>query len=152
MDFLDELERMAANASTAESLAFEDEVSPAQMARWQRLFNYSAYEAAQVIQAQRSDVTRDRISDEHWSLVSQQVEREGHDREAYGHRHQLRRMLQAESYQMDDMFVFRLGGLLDSAEKVMKVAGLDKKPVVVRGLGEQVRASFCCVDAGEEEN
>lgn len=42
--------------------------------------------------------------------------------------------------------LFRLGGLLDSAEKVKEIAGLEELPAVVDGQSEMGMAKFCLVD------
>lgn len=42
--------------------------------------------------------------------------------------------------------LIRLGGLLDSAEKVMEVAGLEDVPDVTEGMNEMGVARFCMVD------
>jgi hypothetical protein len=44
------------------------------------------------------------------------------------------------------MLLFRLGGLLDSAEKVKEIAGLDELPVVREGMSEMGIVNFCVVD------
>ena len=44
------------------------------------------------------------------------------------------------------MLLFRLGGLLDSAEKVKEVAGLEKLPRVVVGEGGMGIMKFCLVE------
>lgn len=44
------------------------------------------------------------------------------------------------------MLLFRLGGLLDSPEKVKEIAGLDKLPVVREGVSEIGVVKFCVVD------
>lgn len=143
MDPFFELERMAQNATATSNLA---PPSSAQLIQWQRLFNYTSAEAAALISTQRADITRDRISDLHWSLVTDAEEASGYDREAYEHRLQLRDLLQSQSLQSGDKFIFRLGGLLSSAEKVMEVAGLKGKPPVLKGETAVGEAEFCCVE------
>ena len=44
------------------------------------------------------------------------------------------------------MALFRLGGLLDSAEKVKEIAGLEKLPEVREGSNEMGMVKFCVVD------
>jgi hypothetical protein len=61
MDPFEELERMALNAATEA----ECEASPDDIVRWQRLFAYSYEQAADLIEKQKSDLTRQRISNEH---------------------------------------------------------------------------------------
>jgi hypothetical protein len=44
------------------------------------------------------------------------------------------------------MLLFRLGGLLDSAEKVKDVAGLHELPIVREGWNEMGPFKFCMVE------
>jgi len=44
------------------------------------------------------------------------------------------------------MLLFRLGGLLNTAEKVKEVADLDRVPVEQEGMSEMGTIKFCLVD------
>jgi hypothetical protein len=44
------------------------------------------------------------------------------------------------------MMLFRLGGPLDSPEKVKEIAGLNELPVVRKGWSEMGMMKFCAVD------
>jgi hypothetical protein len=44
------------------------------------------------------------------------------------------------------MLLFRLGGVLDSAEKVREIAGLKELPVVTEGSSEMGIIRFCVVN------
>jgi len=44
------------------------------------------------------------------------------------------------------MLLFRLGGLLNTAEKVKEVASLDRVPVEQEGMSEMGPVKFCLVD------
>jgi hypothetical protein len=44
------------------------------------------------------------------------------------------------------MLLFRLRGLLDSAEKVKDIAGLEEVPIVREGMSEMGVVKFCVVD------
>jgi hypothetical protein len=44
------------------------------------------------------------------------------------------------------MLLFRLGGLLDSPEKVMEIAGLNELPVVSEGMGSTGIMKYCLVN------
>lgn len=147
----EEVERMAQAADAADAVQAEEYPTDNQIARWRKLFKYTEHEAAMLIRAQRSDVTRTRITDEHWELVREEREAAGHDRETYEHEQQLRNVLRSQSAIIpsasgDPMFVIRLGGLLSTAEKVKEVAGLEEMPKVVNGMSEMGMASFCLVD------
>ncbi|KAF2675896.1 hypothetical protein K458DRAFT_447777 [Lentithecium fluviatile CBS 122367] len=146
-----EVERMA-QAASAQDEQLADEHSPGAMARWQRLFGYTPVEAMHLIKQQHEDVTRDRITDEHWVLVKEEQETAGYDREAYEHSLRLPDVFKDNSATIpttskdgQTMLLLRLGGLLDSAEKVKEVAGLERLPKVVEGQSEVGIKKFCVV-------
>jgi hypothetical protein len=96
-------------------------------------------------------VTRERISDDHWELIKAEKEAAGYDREAYEHSLQLKDVFRGQSAAIpapdgDLMLLFRLGGVLDSAEKVKEVAGMDEVPIVREGSSERGPVKFCVVD------
>ncbi|KAF2122117.1 hypothetical protein BDV96DRAFT_594043 [Lophiotrema nucula] len=148
----EELERMATAAGAADAQIADESPKPDAIARWQKLFNYNPMEASSIITAQRADLTRPRITDEHWDLVRAEKEAVGYDREAYEHSLQLGDILKKQSATIpmkgadgEVMFMFRLGGLLDSVEKVKEVAGLEEVPVEKEAWGEMGPAKFCFV-------
>ncbi|KAG4263728.1 hypothetical protein FPRO06_03360 [Fusarium proliferatum] len=76
MDLLDELESMAQAAS-----AFQDDnILQSTIARWQRLFGYSQAMAERKMTEHRSDPLRLTVSEDHWAVVRDRMEVEGHDR------------------------------------------------------------------------
>jgi hypothetical protein len=146
-----EVERMAQAASSIDALESETFPSDAQISRWQIIFHYTRREAFNMIKSQRSDLTRTRITDEHWELVREEKEKMGHDRETYEHALQLGNVLKSQSATIPGpdgelMYLFRLGGLLGSPEKVKEIAGLSAVPRVVEGESELGLAKFCVVD------
>jgi hypothetical protein len=78
MDLFEELERMALNAFEEREDEERYGPSPEWVSRWQKLFNYSAVEAANFIEEQRKDFSRNRISDEHWDFVQRDMEARGY--------------------------------------------------------------------------
>ena len=64
MDPFEELERMALNAE--EETVTEEQALGDHIERWQRPFNYSYADAIVHFKEQKSDLTRLRVSDEHW--------------------------------------------------------------------------------------
>lgn len=64
----DELQRLATNATSYDSVAGSDP-EPTEIKRWQSLFHYSRQEAYYLIKLQRDDINRTRISNDHWDLV-----------------------------------------------------------------------------------
>jgi hypothetical protein len=98
-------------------------------------------------------VTRERITADHWTLIKDEKEALGYDREAYEHSLQLPKVFKGQSATIPTngadgelMLLFRLGGLLDSPEKVKEIAGLDELPVVKEGRNEMGSVKFCVVD------
>ena len=82
---LEELNRLASSATAPDALSAFTFPSEEEIQKWQALFNYNYRDAASSIVAQRQDVTRERITDEHWELVREGKEKHGHDRETYEH-------------------------------------------------------------------
>jgi hypothetical protein len=100
-----------------------------------------------------SIVTRERITDDLWALIKDEKEALGYDREAYEHSLQLPKVFKGQSATIPTnggdgelMLLFRMGGLLDSAEKVKEIAGLEELPVVKAGMNERGIVNFCVVD------
>lgn len=96
-------------------------------------------------------VTRERISDDHWDLVKVEVEAAGYDRESYEHSLQLKSVFASQSASIPHpdgglVLLFRLGGLLNSPNKVQEVAGLEEPPVVQEGFSERGPVKFVMVD------
>jgi hypothetical protein len=168
----DELERMAMAASAGDAQIADQYPSSDTIERWMRLFGYSHEEAVRLIGDQRGDgmshlpsaqsvgvytnlstVTRDRITDDHWALIKDEKEAYGYDREAYEHSLQLPKVFKSQSASIPTtgadgglMLLFRLGGLLDSPEKVKEIAELEGLPVVKEGMSEMGVVKFCVVD------
>jgi hypothetical protein len=146
--YIAELERMAASVSVSNS---RPPPSQADINRWISLFNYTPEEAYSLITAHRADVTREPISPEHWELVRTDREPEGYDLEAYEHSLSLKSLLDSQTSVVHDKegnkwCVFRLRGLLASAEKVKEIAGLKEVPKVTKGQNESGEVDFCWVD------
>ncbi|KAI8939590.1 hypothetical protein NX059_003354 [Plenodomus lindquistii] len=152
----EELERMAraATAADAELAANATDTIPKETTdRWKKLFGYTYWEAVRLIEEQRSDVTRERITNDHWSLIKEEKEALGYDREAYEHSLQLPNVFKGQSASIptagaegEMMLLFRLGGLLDTPQKVKEIAGLKELPNVMEGWSELGPVKFCAVD------
>lgn len=154
-DSWDEVERMAQAATATDAIESESFPTDEQLERWQKLFKYTRREAFILIKAQRSDLTRTRIPDEHWALVKDEREAHGHDRETYEHSLQLGNVLKSQSATIpgvdgENMFLFRLGGLLGDVAKVKGVVGYE--PKVVEGQSELGIVNFCWVDEDGKDN
>ncbi|KAF2827439.1 hypothetical protein CC86DRAFT_455101 [Ophiobolus disseminans] len=149
----EEVERMAMAMSAEDAQIANQYPTPDTIECWKKLFRYSHMEAVRLIGDQRGDVTRERISDDHWALIKDEKEALGYDREAYEHSLQLPKVFKGQSATIPTasvdgglMLLFRLGGLLDTPEKVKQIAGLDGVPVVKGGMSEMGMVQFCVVD------
>jgi hypothetical protein len=112
----EELNRLADAACSPDALTAEHYPTETQITRWCTLFHYTRHEALNLIRAQRSDLTRTRITDEHWKLVREEREAAGHDRETYEHEQQLGDVLRSQSAVIpgvggENVVLFRLGGV-----------------------------------------
>ena len=92
-------------------------------------------------------------------MIKDEKEALGYDREAYEHSLQLPKIFKGQSATVpttgDDgelMFLFRLGGLLDSPEKVKDIAGLKELPLVRKAWSERGMVDFCVVDKEVQQN
>lgn len=74
---------MAVNA--ADECGVEFEPSEGEIQRWQTLFAYSYFEAAEHIKNQKSDYSRYRVLNVHWGLFRSEKEVQGYSRDAYEH-------------------------------------------------------------------
>lgn len=157
-----ELQRLAANAEAANELE-ASEVTAEDITRWCTLFNYTRLEAQRLIETQRADISKERVSDSHWDLIRHRFEPAGYDKEAYEHAQSLEDVLQTQSTTISgldlnlgeqagqELFVFRLGGLLDTLDKVKEIAGMDSSPRTVQTRGEMGWVTLCVVGQDERK-
>src|SRR5271154_5944937 len=90
MDLLSELENMAYIVDDSNA-GLELKLPNSVIIRWQQLFCYTRAEAISRIEQHRSNLSRERVSDEHWEMVRCAKEADGYDREAYEHEIELER-------------------------------------------------------------
>lgn len=154
-----ELEALAGNAYNPN---YEDENTKhepisATMSRWQGLFGLSADDAVERIMDHRNDLTRSRVSDDHWSTIKHEKEALGYDREAYEYEIGLQKkkatlpdLVPTADEESDSTITYlvELTGPLDAVDKVRTAANMDTMPPLVSGTSaEDGRAvSLCCVD------
>ncbi|KAK5701465.1 hypothetical protein LTR97_004279 [Elasticomyces elasticus] len=155
-----ELEVMAGNAGISgdETATGEAEPIGKTMARWQHLFRFSPDTAVEKIIEHRNNLTRIRVSSEHWETVRDEQEVLGHDRESYEYELELamkkRAMLPtlvpvAEMSARETVtYLVELDGPLSSAEIVRETAGMEAVPPIVAGESvEEGRAvQLCCIN------
>ena len=154
MDLLDELETMAANV--LEDLGPESEPDEDEIARWQKLFDYSYPEASEQIRSQKNDYSRRKVSDDLWDLVRSQIEAQGYSREAYEHK--LKKgdipIASDDQYvatsnsisQGSTIYLVLLKDILSTPEKVQAAAQLSEPPQTVQASSETEDAVFCLID------
>ncbi|KAF4957129.1 hypothetical protein FGADI_3349 [Fusarium gaditjirri] len=127
MDLLEELEAMAQTAT-----AFQDDyiIPESTIARWQKLFGYSATLAERKITEHRNNPLRFTVSEDHWNVVRDRMEVEGHDHESYEHsciRTSLDAMNRRQEMTMKErrklrasVFLIKLEGPLHSVQAVIE--------------------------------
>ena len=147
-----ELEALAGNAYNDTDVRPEpikDTIS-----RWCKLFNLSNDDAINRVQEHRSNLTRTRVSDEHWELLRSEKEPQGYDREAYEYELEL----QMKKAALPDLlpaaedssvtYLVEMKGPLDDPEKVQRAARMEYEPSVVSGrsLEQGHPVWLCCID------
>jgi Gamma-glutamyl cyclotransferase, AIG2-like len=150
MDLLAELENMAVNVVDAPDTDPEPDADT--IKRWQLLFHYTQVNATEHIKNHRNDLSRAKVSDEHWKMVRTEQEAQGYDREAYEYSAGARkvgkpRTTAPSQHQKLSTYLLKLEGPLDIATKVQKVAGLTSMPDIIDGTGDAGdEARFCRID------
>ncbi|KAF2447214.1 hypothetical protein P171DRAFT_519501 [Karstenula rhodostoma CBS 690.94] len=77
MEMLITLENMAQTSTAADTYA--------DVNRWMQLFGYTAAQATRAIEKHFQDLSRLTISEDHWNLVRNTIQAQGHDQESYAH-------------------------------------------------------------------
>ena len=107
------------------------------------LFSYTNKEASSLLALQLTDVTRDRFSDSHWSLISTDVEAAGHSRLGWEHLLGIKKLMKANSTTFIDgedgkrYTLLRMLGWLSDEGKVREILGVkgeELKIEMVRGV------------------
>ncbi|KAH7207723.1 hypothetical protein BKA60DRAFT_525900 [Fusarium oxysporum] len=130
MDLLNELEAMAQAALASQD---DDDIPESAIVRWQKLFGYSTATAETKITEHRNDPSHFTVSEDHWTVVRDRMEAEGHDHEAYVHScirtprdeiNQRQEMTMKEKRRLRASTVLvKLEGPLHSVQAVMQAAG-----------------------------
>ncbi|KAL8785373.1 MAG: hypothetical protein Q9213_003438 [Squamulea squamosa] len=127
---------------------FDQEPTDEDLARWQKLFSYSAREAHNIMTKLRADINHHhrRLSDKQWSLIKAEKEAEGYDRESYEHQLQLwvKPNRPKDSQRYSGTFIFRLGGPFQDINALRSAVGISAEPR--KGHGEEGDAEFAVVD------
>ncbi|KAK5110832.1 hypothetical protein LTR62_005543 [Meristemomyces frigidus] len=139
-----ELEAMAGNAGIPLS---EDQEIPTEgigttMARWRKLFDMKPDDAVERIIEHRQNLTRLRVSNDHWETIRAEKENQGYDRESYEYELALQKkkaLLPTLSPVVDETtgstvtYFVELDGHLSTPQDVQKAAGMDYEPLKVAG-------------------
>jgi hypothetical protein len=107
------------------------------------------------IEKQKSDLTRQRISDEHWEIIRADLEARGYNRSAY--EHELAAggkratpgapsKAKVSASQARATYIIKLEGPLSTPEHVTVAAGLTTPPEFIQGEGDDGDTSFCIVN------
>ena len=151
------LEAMAGNAFSPETAnnGRQWEAISETIARWHRLFDMPEDEAVDRIMEHRNDLTRTRVSDDHWSRIRHERKAQGYDREAYEYEIELQKkkatlpemLLASDSSALT--YLVELKGTIDSPDKIQAIAGMKELPLVVSGksLEEGRPVWLCCIDS-----
>ena len=159
MDFLAELENMAINVVDESDAEQEQGLSDDMITGWQQLFCCTHAEAIDRINQHRSNLSRERVSDEHWEMVRCGKEAEGYDRVAYEHEIDCGRKTTSRTASgiragpsvgqasSKSIYILKLEGPLDTAAKIQEAAGLGSVPDIATGTGDLGEASFVTIDS-----
>jgi hypothetical protein len=103
-------------------------------------FSYANKEASSVLALQMADVTRDRLSDEHWSLISSDVEAAGHSRLSWEHLLGMKGLMKANSTTLiggengengERYTLLRMLGWLSDERRVREILGEEGEEVKI---------------------
>ncbi|KAL9596322.1 MAG: hypothetical protein Q9219_005876 [cf. Caloplaca sp. 3 TL-2023] len=127
MDFLQDLEGLAIGATQA-----EQEPTPDDISLWHRLFGYSASEARNIIMKLRENLSRRRLSLEQWSMIKEEQEAQGHNRETYEHQlylwstssHRQSRPQAPLQTNEHTYWIFKLGGPFEDVKSLQQTVGI----------------------------
>lgn len=155
-----ELEALAGNAYNPDgpSTSSQSEPISATIARWNHLFNIPGDDAVERIMEHRNNLTRTRISEEHWDAVRADKEGQGYDREAYEYELEMQKrranlvnLLPVDEGEAEERMTFlvELSGPLGSVDAVRRAAGMREEPEMVGGwsVEEERSVEMCIVDS-----
>lgn len=157
MEFFQEaLELMAqGQATTYQDSAHESHTAE----RWTKLFGYTHAEAQDKIEQSRNDLNRTTITLEHWDMIRDEMEAEGHDKESYEHyldiSKRARHVSQPTSSQptmalvkKPARFLLKLDGPFSDITIIQQAAALPHPPKIREGTDDSGRpVRFCEIDS-----
>ncbi|ETS84235.1 hypothetical protein PFICI_02260 [Pestalotiopsis fici W106-1] len=150
-----ELELMAQGAATICQYATSKSDA---VERWVKLFGYARAEAESKIERRREDINSTTISMEHWDMIREEKEAEGHDKESYEHSIDLLKHRQhssqtpkstaAVAQKRPARFLLKLEGPLQDIKTVQEAASLSCPPKIRQGSDDSGRpVRFCQIDS-----
>ncbi|KAH9985004.1 hypothetical protein F4779DRAFT_322317 [Xylariaceae sp. FL0662B] len=149
-----DLEFMAQNATS--QIYWQDESDYEAIQRWQKLFGYSRTEAIQKIEYHMNDLNRIPVSWEHWEMVREEKEAEGHNKTSYSHSLSLARSRpehrRPASARKHSVFLMKLEGPFADALAVQTIGKLSQAPVVHQGTDDTgMIANFCKIGSSTKD-
>ncbi|KAM7197908.1 hypothetical protein V8F20_006356 [Naviculisporaceae sp. PSN 640] len=144
--FMDELENLASAFSHQPELEADD----ATIAKWQRLFGYSASEAAKQLHEHRASILP-AVSNEHWELVRAEKEAQGFDKEAYQHFCQAQSQSKTrttpvpKSCRKAANYLLKMEGPLVDLDTIRTVGRIMSKMTEIPGSDDQGNQTKFCV-------
>ena len=148
MDPLSELELMAANIEE-----FNDpntDLAEADLRRWKDLFDMDPNQAENCIREHRANLTRYRISDDHWDMIRSEMTSQGHDKESFEfslRQYRQRKPAVPDKSPENAEYLLKLEAPLDCATKAREAAGLDHDPSELPAVNDSNETeSFVIVD------
>jgi hypothetical protein len=141
MDLLLACEGLIPNITDDSSDVLESDVK-----RWQHLFGFSRAEAVQEIQDWRSNLGRQTITAHAWSMINDDLEAPGYDKEAYEYAISTR--FQDATYRQralpphqtprtdSSSYLFRLEGPIPDVETLKEFAVLPSLPAILQGTDD----------------
>ncbi|KAL8685308.1 MAG: hypothetical protein Q9218_007848, partial [Villophora microphyllina] len=156
MDISEALEDLAINANDIYDPNFRP--SETDIERWQTLFGYSSDEATERIKTQKANGSHVGLTNSQWDMIKSDKEAQGFDRDSY--EHWIEKQRQAATHHKESfpgppsdpragntIYLIKLDGILDSAQKIQEIASLQRLPRLHEGTSENnERAVFCRID------
>lgn len=161
-----ELEALAGNAwnppESSDISAQPQEPIATTIQRWSTLFSLSPDDATDRIISHRNNLTRPRISDDHWESIKPDKEPQGYDREAYEYFLSLQIRIanlpglvpSADDEASQSLtYLVELSGPLSTVAAVQEAAGMAQPPEKVSGWSvEEGRGVELCIVSSEGKN
>jgi len=148
MDLFSELESTAQAADTTNEV-FANHDTDSEVKRWQFVFGLNEAAARSELDAYLNDTTTPTISNEHWSIVREDMEAKGFSKHAYvyslrrTHPMRISTPIKAPVTQARGTYILRLEDPISTPETLRHVLGLTDTPERHAGESDTDPASIC---------